>query len=236
MTDPKLKRIMRRIKKCLALSKSDNEHEAAMALRQAKKLMEEYGISMGRAEEPEVDVRDLSEGKIARCNMLDHELGLYITIADFFGCIMLMRNRWPVFAGEAPAPEIAEYAAVTLLRQLRRNRKEFVEDTKRLIPNPTRAQVRTMNQTFGTAWVYSASKKIEAFAQGVTEKNRGIYTRAVAGEEPIREHQMRGTGTIKGNPLAELALIAGQVEGRKAELNHGMHGSEPQPLLTGETG
>lgn len=33
-----------RIKKCLALSKSPNEHEAAAALRQAQKLMEAHGI------------------------------------------------------------------------------------------------------------------------------------------------------------------------------------------------
>lgn len=34
-----------RIKKCMALSKSPNEHEAAAALRQAQKLMATHGIS-----------------------------------------------------------------------------------------------------------------------------------------------------------------------------------------------
>lgn len=34
-----------RIKKCMALSKSPNEHEAAAALRQAQKLMASHGIS-----------------------------------------------------------------------------------------------------------------------------------------------------------------------------------------------
>lgn len=34
-----------RIKKCLALSKSPNEHEAAAALRQAQKLMQAHGIT-----------------------------------------------------------------------------------------------------------------------------------------------------------------------------------------------
>lgn len=40
-----------RIRKCLALSKSPNEHEAAAALRQAQKLMQSHGIS-----EDEVDL------------------------------------------------------------------------------------------------------------------------------------------------------------------------------------
>lgn len=35
---------LNRIKKCLALSKSPNEHEAAAAMRQAQKLMEAHGI------------------------------------------------------------------------------------------------------------------------------------------------------------------------------------------------
>lgn len=38
-------RAIARIKKCLALSKSPNEHEAAAALRQAQKLMASHGIS-----------------------------------------------------------------------------------------------------------------------------------------------------------------------------------------------
>lgn len=38
-------RIIDKIRKCLALSNSANEHEAAAALRQAQKLMELYRVS-----------------------------------------------------------------------------------------------------------------------------------------------------------------------------------------------
>ena len=34
-----------KIKKCLALSKSVNEHEAAIALKQAQRLMQEYSLN-----------------------------------------------------------------------------------------------------------------------------------------------------------------------------------------------
>lgn len=37
--------ILRKIQKCLALSKSANEHEASVALRQAQKLMELHNVS-----------------------------------------------------------------------------------------------------------------------------------------------------------------------------------------------
>lgn len=38
-------KIIDKIKKCLALSRSANEHEAEAALRQARKLMEAHGVT-----------------------------------------------------------------------------------------------------------------------------------------------------------------------------------------------
>ena len=38
-------KILDKIKKCLALSKSANEHEAAQALKQAQALMEKYEVN-----------------------------------------------------------------------------------------------------------------------------------------------------------------------------------------------
>ena len=44
------KEVIEKIKKCLALSKSANQHEAATALRQAQALMEKYNIDADDAE------------------------------------------------------------------------------------------------------------------------------------------------------------------------------------------
>ena len=38
-------KVLDKIKKCLALGESANEHEAAQAIRQAQMLMKKYGIS-----------------------------------------------------------------------------------------------------------------------------------------------------------------------------------------------
>lgn len=38
-------KVLDKIRKCLALSTSSNEHEAAAALRQARKLMDAHGIT-----------------------------------------------------------------------------------------------------------------------------------------------------------------------------------------------
>lgn len=41
------KAAIEKIRKCLALAKSANEHEAAAALRQAQALMRKYGVEDG---------------------------------------------------------------------------------------------------------------------------------------------------------------------------------------------
>ena len=43
--DAKLERVIRKIKRCLALSASSNETEAATAMRQAQALMREYRLT-----------------------------------------------------------------------------------------------------------------------------------------------------------------------------------------------
>lgn len=48
--ESKLERVIRKIQRCLALSKSSNENEAATAMHQAQTLMREYRLT-------ELDVR-----------------------------------------------------------------------------------------------------------------------------------------------------------------------------------
>ena len=49
-------KVLEKIKKCLALGESANEHEAAQAIRQAQILMKKYGIS-----ENDVELSGISE-------------------------------------------------------------------------------------------------------------------------------------------------------------------------------
>ena len=49
-------KILDKIKKCLALASSANEHEAAAALRQAQKLMAQFGLT-----ETDVTLADVGE-------------------------------------------------------------------------------------------------------------------------------------------------------------------------------
>ena len=57
------KTVIEKIKKCLALSKSANQHEAAAALRQAMAFMEKYKISNMKSEINQVMLRIISHEK-----------------------------------------------------------------------------------------------------------------------------------------------------------------------------
>lgn len=224
---------MRRIKKCLALSASDNEHEAALALRHAQKLMREHGIKMEEAQQPEVAVVDLSEGKRARCQMLEHELYLHSMVGEFFGCEVFLRDRWPVFVGQAPGPQIAEYAVGTLLRQLRSARKDALADIKAAAGPGRRlkqSSTREFNHAFGSAWVYAVSQKVQDFAQGVSPAESELYTRAFFGDKPVVTHTPRKRN-LRGDSLATYAAHAGFGAGSQAELNHGVAAEQRQQRI-----
>lgn len=121
------KKILEKIKKCLALSKSANEHEAAQALKHAQKLMVLYGI----------DDVDLQLSRITSvdipCNKTfpKWQLNLLTLIDLVFGCKCYQKidalGRSEIhFYGFNGKAEIASYAYEVLLRQIKRDRLEFI--------------------------------------------------------------------------------------------------------------
>lgn len=89
--ESKLERVIRKIKRCLALSKSSNEHEAATAMRQVQALMREYRLT-----ESDVHLSDAGEAEsgIARAKRRPtRERHLSSIVANAFGCRPLSRRH-----------------------------------------------------------------------------------------------------------------------------------------------
>ena len=63
-------KILDKIKKCLALSKSANEHEAAQALKQAQALMEKHEVNA-----VDIALSEVSEQKADRKMALNWQIG-----------------------------------------------------------------------------------------------------------------------------------------------------------------
>ena len=118
---------LEKIKKCLALSRSASEHEAAQALKHAQALMDKYGLTSW-----DVELAEVSEqyGKAPKSAPSWHWRLVHLC-GSAFGC-----DRWHaadhsggrfVFCGINGRPELAAYAYEVLLRQLKTARREYIK-------------------------------------------------------------------------------------------------------------
>lgn len=154
-------RVIRKIKRCLALGQSSNQNEADMAMRQAQAMMRAYRLS-------EVDVHASSvncETRDAGATRLpEWQRYLGAAAAKAFGCNFYSRagaaglfNAQFIFVGVMPAAELSAYAYDTLLTQLKAARKAFQKEHKGV--------ARKVADDFCLAWVHAVDQKVTQFAR-----------------------------------------------------------------------
>lgn len=223
--------ILEKIRKCMALTKSANEHEAAAALRQARKLMEMYQVS--HAEMLAVGVTEVSAraGVIAKPPLWESNLAGYIT--HVFGCRLIFRegfslSHW-VFIGLPPANDVAAYSFEVLFRQAKAARKDFVAQHLKRFKKANKVRRADL---FSQGWVQSACNAVSPL------------TPTDGTEEAIQSYmefkhtnlgKLDGIDRNKGRSLShkdELAIYAGRSAGRNAQLNKGV-GMGAAPLMIG---
>lgn len=212
--------IIAKIKKCLALAKSNNEHEAAVALRQAQKLMQQHGITDFDVEHADIQEEATRAG--AATKPPRWECALSNRVAEAFSCRVYLRSgmcgHW-VFVGATPAGEIARYAFEVMFRQVKRARKEYIgTKLKRCTTTRTRRA-----DLFCEGWVIGATALIERFAGNDEQKARvAAYL-----EEKHTLHGFAGTNRNAGRKLAERDygdMEAGHTSGQQAQINRGVGG------------
>lgn len=130
---------LRKIQACLRLAGSSNPTEAATALRQARALMDKYGLTEADAAASEIGAAEAPTGY--RGGMVPYSLlALARLIADGYRCAiviqqrhrMVLRNGWPKVLGETVIhfhgvgadPQVAIYAFAVLRRQLQRDKAQ----------------------------------------------------------------------------------------------------------------
>lgn len=221
-------KIIDKIKKCLALSSSSNEHEATAALRQARKLMEAHGVTdldMQAATASEERTRAGSKARPA-----NWEASLASRIADAFGCRLIFAGRitvgeW-IFVGCGAAAEVAKYAFDVLARQARRARAEHIK-SKLARCGPT-AKTRRAD-LFSEGWVRAVAGKIEAFASG--EAQDAAIAAYVATKYPalgdLAARDRNGDRRLSEREWND--FLAGRRSGSDVTLNRGV-GCAGQPL------
>lgn len=225
-----------KIKKCLALAKSTNPHEAASAMRQAQKLMAEYSVS-----DHDMSLIDVNEVRAKAVSSAANawEVRLVNLVCDAFGCENFssvsgcyndsgnyVRKHEYVFIGTDAAPTIAAYAYEVLSRQCAKARQEHIRKQPKNCKPITKT---TRGDEFAKGWVYGVRKLVERFATGDRDKPMLIsYLQA--------KYPDLGKGTVRDTGAARKTAyghnLAGMTAAQAAQLNRGVGGLAEQALLS----
>lgn len=228
---------LEKIKKCLRLSKSSNEHEAAAALRQAQALMREHGVTA-----TDVHLSDVIENRTrARSSTTNRwEAALARIVADAFGCewfsvihrellpsLEMRKVRDVVFIGIGSAPEVASYSYDVLQRQLVRARSAHVAEQ----PANCKPITKTARgDQFALGWVFAVSKLVEQFAGNDAE--RLLIEQYIAARHPDLTSSKPRDRAV-GRNVRSGDFGAGLRAGQTARLDRGIGAADGPKLLGG---
>lgn len=251
-----LERVLRKIKHCLALSASANEHEAATAMRQARKLMQKYRLS-----DLDVKLSDVTKttSESARAYLPAWERDLATIVAQAFNCKAYTHGKWDddakgrrersIFIGVAPAPEIAKYAFDTLRFKVSTARRDFMAQVRKGLMPRGRYTTETRGNHFAEAWVLMMHDKLKALVPDVDEQVAASDSKALIlvqnQENELIEAYVKqltngaGAKTSKASNRSEpnLAdLIAGMKAGKKAQISQGLYSGGTEALAIGAGG
>jgi hypothetical protein len=222
-----------KIKKCLALAKSSNPNEAAVAMRQAQALMRAHNLT-----EDDVSLSAVTEHPTkAPSNTISlWQSRLARAVAEAFGCDLfysriqlgwsgIKRRTDVVFIGVGPAPEIAAYAFDVLVRQAQRDRSAHVATQSRKLKQKTKT---ARGDAFALAWVYAVQSQLDKFAgnQATAELLLAYMTKAHPdmGEfTPASRHLNRH--------VKDDSATSGYLAGKQARLDRAVNGAPATTAL-----
>lgn len=255
--DPtELERVIRKIKHCLALSTSANEHEAATAMRQAQALMAKYRLTETQVNLSDVGMSASDKGK---AKLEQWERMLAAVVAQVFECETLTSIKWcssklcrlktSVFIGVAPAPEIARYAYDTLHRQCVTARKAYIGKINRGEIPSTGIGAKARGGHFAIYWVQQVEKKLQALVptgeddpeQGESNA-RALIAIKVKSTDLIQAyiHNLtEGKGPTSSAPMRRMKISGldahfGAEAGRKAQVSPGVATTGKQQAAIGQ--
>lgn len=220
--------ILRKIKKCLRLAESSNEHEAAAAIRQAQALMAKHGLSQADIAISDIRESNTKAGAITR--PAQWEQSLCSMIASAFGCHAIHSREgkeahW-VFIGREANPDVASHAFAQLYRQIKRARKTFIETQCTYL----RSQTKTRRaDIFCQGWLSAVSKQITRHA--------GERDAEVIKQYMEKKHsdigELGASDRMKGRRATAAdahAFYVGKATAADASLHHGVNGQNGQQL------
>lgn len=218
-------KVMTKVRKCLALSKSATGNEAAVALRQAQVLMARYGMSEDEVELAEVVSAEARAGwGISTPRYMARLVSL---IERAFGVVAVFqrvgsKTNTIQYFGIGCQPEIAAYASDVIRRQLRRDRDAYLKTLKRF----KRANKIRRADLYSEAWVCAAGEAVQSFVSHASV--RSLVQRAIA--QRLGELSDVSVRSRRYQSRDGVAAAAGVRDGKRARL-HQAAGFEPKVSL-----
>ena len=207
-------RILEKVKKCFALSKSSNPNEAALALRQAHKLLKKHNLTVS-----EIELIDIVNGDvfIKKSSIKKYEINLSVVISKAFGCISVTSERiinnkkikMLSFTGYSEDVKIANYSFEVLNRQLKAARKEYL---KTLDSNLSSYKKQKLVDGFCLGWTISISEIVKDISPSNEEKINKI-------NEKFNYKKARNRKNYLDRDLMK-ALSDGKIKGNDAKIWH----------------
>ncbi|MCW7552567.1 DUF2786 domain-containing protein [Endozoicomonas gorgoniicola] len=218
------KKVLAKIKKCLALAKSSNANEAATALRQAQALMEKHNVNDETIALSGIETAECSVGTVR--NPPQYHQALVSLMKRAFGVEPLYLVDWECtkvkFIGMESQALVASYAYEVLYRQLKKDRSAYMKTLRRY---------RKVNKTrkadlFALHWVIGVYEKVQEFVQ--SEENKALINRYMDAEHSKVEPTKQRTHKAKAQDRD--AIYSGYQAGKNADLHRGMSGDETKRL------
>jgi hypothetical protein len=227
-----------KIKKCLALGKSANEHEAAAALRHAQALMREHKLS-----DDDVVLANVCElSTRARSTAINQwEAQLAQLISEATGCDHYHARQWMLsrrgafdvharrshdvaFVGFDAAPQLATYAFNVLSRKCAAARLTYVRQQ----PANCKPITKTARgDSFAMGWVAGVRRLVDRYAGGTGDQ-------ALIAQYMAAKHSNLAATTPRNTALGRnvgRSDIDGYRAGQHASLDRGLTATQRAGLL-----
>jgi hypothetical protein len=228
MEKTELDRVLDKVQKCLALSKSAEPHEASAALRQAQKLMDKYNIDHQTLELAEIGELDI-KSKVSVSRMKNWEQAFMHLLAKTFGFRVMFTasNSYAIdvfgtwtLVGLKTQLKLAEYAYAVLMPRLIKQRREFLAT----LPDwYSRDEKAAEGDGFALGWVRAIRSTVVEFS-GMKELSEklDLYQKTTYGELDKAKQQQKEVGN--------LGLGQGYEAGSKESLYRGVDGFETRRI------
>ncbi|OCG27981.1 hypothetical protein A9G45_13260 [Gilliamella sp. HK2] len=220
-----------KIKKLLALAKSTNPHEAAIAMQRALKLMKEHDINAS-----DVELFSINESMAKRTPTDAEKQPSYVgilanVICSAFGvkgyfCYNNETNHMTVkFYGMRERPQLAAYTFDVLVRLIIKARKEFLNGQNKRVKKSTKM---ARADQFCIGWINGIYNVLSKFV--IPDDENKILNKYEQEKLDLSEATLRNTKNCNG---ADDAKYKGYLAGKNIKLNHGLSGSGNSPSLIG---